>query len=760
MTESTSEIRKWQQSKSHKFRAIGLSIAIGLPFAFIASGRAQSQEPFYQSEQYSVSADRVVEGPYSAQAMSPTEIVSNYPVRRGSTEPKATWTLQADLSGYPEFRSGTPLLDAIYNLSLSEFAKDVSEEGTFDAGAQWPGAWTRDVSYSILLSLAAIDPQQAKATLLRKVKNDRIVQDTGTGGSWPVSTDRVCWAMAAWEIYLVTGERQWLQQSSVIVENSMRDDEQVVIDPVTGLAHGESSFMDWREQTYPRWMQPVDIYSSENLGTNAVYYRAYRVLAAMDRELGKPAQDWDAKADRIRSAMNERMWMKDRGLYGQYLYGRVWQTLSPRSDALGESLSVLFDIPSPAQQEEILRSQPLMPFGIPTVYPETPNIPPYHNRSVWPFVQAFWNLASAKQGNETALLYGLASMYRSTALFLTNKENFVADTGSPIGTEVNSDRQLWSVAGNLAMVYRVFFGMEFATDGLHLHPVIPEPLKGVRTLTNFHYRNAVLSFQVNGFGNRVRHVTMDGKATNAIVPTGLVGSHSIVIEMDERPQPTRPIHLVENTVAPETPSLNFSGGALSWEPVENATKYQLYKGGRPDTVTSSTAFTPTAGTELTQYQVAAVSETGVSSFLSVPVAVSGRPLVFPASTKGSDSFVTIEQTGKTGLSIAGSVPKPGDYSLSFRYANGSGPINTSNMCAVRTLFVDDKEIGPVVMPQRGSDMWDDWGMSDAQVVRLSAGTHRFELRLLRQDLNMNGEISRALVSSISLMPLNNGRPIR
>ena len=39
-------------------------------------------------------------------------------------------------------------------------------------------------------------------SLLRKVSpNGRIVQDTGTGGAYPCSTDRVVWAVATWEIY-------------------------------------------------------------------------------------------------------------------------------------------------------------------------------------------------------------------------------------------------------------------------------------------------------------------------------------------------------------------------------------------------------------------------------------------------------------------------------------------------------------------------------------------------------------------------------
>ena len=722
------------------------------------SGGTQTIKPFYQSAQYRVSTGGVSEGPYAARAISPAEIVSNYPMRIGGEALERRWALQTDLSKYPAFHSGDLLFDAVYNLSLEELTKDISNEGTFDAGAQWPGVWTRDVSYSTLLSLAAIDPETAKSSLLRKVKRERIVQDPGTGGSWPVSSDRVCWALAAWEIYLVNGDRQWLKQSAAIVENSIRDDEQVVIDPATGLARGESTFLDWREQTYPRWMQPADIYSSKNLGTNAVYYRVYRILAAMDRELGKPARDWDAKADRIRSSMNERMWMQGRGHYGQYLYGRIRQTLSPRSDALGEALSVLFDIPSAAQRKAIMNAQPLMPYGIPTVYPETPGVPPYHNQSVWPFVQAFWNLAAAKQDDEPALLYGLAAMYRHTALLLTNKENLVAGDGRPDGTAVNSDRQLWSVAGSLAMVYRVFFGMGFASDGLHLHPVIPEPLGGARTLSNFHCRSAVLSITVKGFGARVRRMTIDGKVAAPIVPPSLSGKHVIVIELESQPRPELPITLVQSKTAPETPIAQFSSGDLAWKAVSDAAGYQVYRNGKLWTSTAETdlQIEPSRGAD--QLQVAALDSDGVSSFLSEPLLAAGDTITFAAAPSAAEKhvppFVTLEQTGTTGVSISGEVPGGGHYAIAFGYANGSGPVNTSNRCAIRTLFIDGNRIGPVVLPQRGADQWNNWGLSNFQEIRLSAGKHVFELRLLPADLNMDGAINRARIQSVEIVRID------
>ena len=91
------------------------------------------------------------------------------------------------------------------------------------AGAKWDGVWTRDISYSILLALAAIEPQIARTSLLRKVERGRIIQDTGTGGSWPCSTDRMTWALAAWEIYLSTGDRDdWLAQSFEIIRRFRR----------------------------------------------------------------------------------------------------------------------------------------------------------------------------------------------------------------------------------------------------------------------------------------------------------------------------------------------------------------------------------------------------------------------------------------------------------------------------------------------------------------------------------------------------------
>jgi len=104
-------------------------------------------------------------------------------------------------------------------MSVEEMIKAVEPDSTFRTGKEWAGVWTRDISYSIILSMAHLQPEVAMKSLLRKVnKKKRIIQDTGTGGAYPCSTDRMIWATAAWEIYKATGDKDWLQQAYIIIK--------------------------------------------------------------------------------------------------------------------------------------------------------------------------------------------------------------------------------------------------------------------------------------------------------------------------------------------------------------------------------------------------------------------------------------------------------------------------------------------------------------------------------------------------------------
>src|SRR3979409_2663104 len=119
-------------------------------------------------------------------------------------------------------------------MALEEMMNAVEPDSTFRTGKLWAGVWTRDISYSIILSMAYLQPQVAKNSLLGKVNKDgRIIQDTGTGGAYPCSTDRMIWAVAAWEVYLATGDEIWLKKAYGIIKKSVDDDFYNAYDKVT-----------------------------------------------------------------------------------------------------------------------------------------------------------------------------------------------------------------------------------------------------------------------------------------------------------------------------------------------------------------------------------------------------------------------------------------------------------------------------------------------------------------------------------------------
>jgi glycogen debranching enzyme len=676
--------------------------------------------------------------------------------------------ISTDLSAYPQFSSPHLLLNALYNMSLEEALLNIREDSAFMAGENWEGVWTRDISYSIQLALAFTHPEIARNSLRKKVQNKRIIQDTGTGGSWPVSSDRTTWALAAWEIYVVTGDKDWLKEAYEIISNTTNDDLETVYNSSAGLFYGESSFLDWREQSYPRWMAPKDIYQSFSLGTNAVHYQTYRILAKMALELGKPIDQYHRIAEGVKRGINNMLWIEYKGHYGQYFYGGKYMQPSPRAEALGEALCVLFDVAQPDRQKQVISHTPVMAFGTPSIYPQIPDILPYHNNSVWPFVEAYWTWAAAKAGNSTAVEWGLASMYRQAALFLTNKENMVAGTGDYNGTVINSDRQLWSVAGSLATVYRVFFGMNFEEDRLVFDPFVPQPYSGKMELSNFKYREANLQVKIHGFGSKIKEIRLDGrKVAKASIPSTMKGKHTLEIMLANEPLPASKINYVNNHFSPETPEATLKEGIISWKPVANASFYRVFQNGLLMAETQGESINIKNIAEYAEYQIAAVDAQGYASFLSSPVFDVDEQNIITIHAENIDKKLEETHAGYSGkgylvldknfnkqLKFQVNIPEAGKYTIEARYANGNGPINTENKAAIRTLKVNGKAAGKIVMPQRGEQAWTDWGYSNWIKLELPKGESAFTLEFAEGDENMNLHINQAHLDSFRLIKLD------
>ena len=422
-----------------------------------------------------------------------------------------------ELPPNPNLQSNHIWFDALYALALQE-VRDASvnqisdgafnegkplpapEGGFFETGLFWNYVWTRDTSYAVDLGLGVLDPIRALNSLNFKLSERReggglqIIQDTGTGGSYPISTDRVVWSFGARTLLRqLQGEPRdnFARKAYEALKNTIEQDRQVIFESQAGLYRGEQSFLDWREQSYPQWVaeDPVQIGMSKALSTNACHLSALLLAASLAGELGEPEtkQKYSKWAEELRQAIRTHLYLPDKQLYSTFITTAFDFGPAHQYDLLGSSLAILLDIADETQAAQIVANYPHLPKGAPVIWPQQRDIPIYHNQAIWPFVTAYWLKAAKKVKNDAAVNLGVRSLIRGAALSLSNMENFDAVSGlvelqnqqakEPV---VNSPRQLWSVAGYLSMVHEVIFGLSWTDSGISVSPFITRELR--RTL--------------------------------------------------------------------------------------------------------------------------------------------------------------------------------------------------------------------------------------------------------------------------------------
>ena len=420
----------------------------------------------------------------------------------------------AESAGLPTVRSGSLAFDALFALAGAEMRQDsVSQirDGSynggkaiacdcFETGEQWHYVWTRDLSYAADLGLALLDPQRVRNSLEfklsplragvpRRVEGEQIVQDTGSGGSWPVSTDRVSWAFGAAQVLktLAPAERaRFARRALAALANTVENDRVAAFDKATGLYTGEQSFLDWREQSYAAWIvnDLAAMASAKALSTNVAHYQALRLAAQLagERHDTARARRYQGWAEALKRAINERLWLEDEGMYSSLTAGQFDGAPLHKFDWLGQNLAIVTGVASPERARRILARYPHGPMGAPVIYPQQQDVPVYHNRAIWPFVTAYGLKAAAMSGNVAVADAAYATLIRGAALNLSNMENLEWLSGQPLlrddahpelsGPVISSRRQLWSVGAYLGMVIGSVFGVSATGDGVHIAPFI------------------------------------------------------------------------------------------------------------------------------------------------------------------------------------------------------------------------------------------------------------------------------------------------
>ncbi|MBN6114181.1 Six-hairpin glycosidase-like protein [Xanthomonas bonasiae] len=620
--------------------------------------------------------------------------------------------------------TASPLFDALFALAQQELRDDQVDairDPAFDhgkpllcdcyqTGERWPYVWTRDVSYAADLALARLDPQRTRRSLRFKLSAMRgadalpglfVAQDTGSGGSWPVSSDRVVWFLAARHLL---DDAQFAADTRAALDATLTQDRAFAFDPRIGLYRGETSFLDWREQTYPAWTRNDVRFIAESfaLSTNVLHYQALRLGERLAREHGDTAvaARYAGWADALQQAIAQRFWREDRGTYVSYLGSAAHPVAYESYDLLGLSLAVLADVLPGERARQALARYPAVEAGSPVVWPQQRDVPIYHNRAIWPFVSAYALRAARHTDDSARIAFEVRSLLRGAALAGSNMENYEflsqaahVDDGPLSGPVVNSPRQLWSVAGYLAMVIEGVFGVE--DDGT-VAPKLPVGLVPMlfgerdEIALQLRERRIVLRRPAQVHGDLL--VAGDTRTHDGVTTVQLVAR-------DTASTPV-PLLAAADAFAPlAPPAPRVERDAQGWR-VAAAADAVLYVDGQRQPGAADGVRLPL------REDVQCLSLTRRDAHwesLHSPTVCIGDVV----RLRGPDDW-------------RWTAPRDGEYRLSLRYVNAHGPINTGVTAAVKQLQLQCGDAAPqrmpVVMPHSVGEQ-----ESTAAVFTLKAG---------------------------------------
>ncbi|OOG45638.1 Six-hairpin glycosidase-like protein [Rhodanobacter sp. C01] len=570
----------------------------------------------------------------------------------------------------------------------------------FETGLKWPYVWTRDLSYSIDLGLWRFDAARSRNGLQFKLSDVRapsappglyVMQDTGSGGSWPISTDRVVWFLGAQHLL---DDKAFAEDVYHALGNTLAQDRQYAFDAVFGLYRGETSFLDWREQTYPAWTanNVVAIGQSFALSTNVLHYQALQLAAtqADAHHDAKAASDYRAQAAALKTAINTHFWRADRGLYMSYIGGDG--TPYDTYDLLGIALAITSGVADGERARQTLANYPTWPAGSPVIWPERADQPIYHNRAIWPFVSAY-ALRAARVLNQPARIeHEIESVMRGAALYGSNMENYElltqgqhVDEGKLSGPVVNSPRQVWSVAAYFAVVTEGVFGL---TEDGRVEPKLPTTLVpmlfGQRTSITLELpdRHITLQLPAHVDGNLLVADRTDTHGTNTVVTLKAIHVQDPPLRNDA------PLYA---PAAPPAPAL--TADADGWHVQVDGNVMLYLNGQRHGSIDGNGQLAHQPG--LTCASATRIDAQGVESLHSPDTCV-------------GDVMKVVGNWPRMWAA-----PTTGGYRVSLDYANEHGPINTGVTAAVKMLVIrcegSDEQHLPIVMPHSTGVQRSTWG---------------------------------------------------
>ena len=424
--------------------------------------------------------------------------------------------------------------------------------GILAAGGDYGGEWTRDIAINSWNGVSLLMPKVAEKSLWSVTIN----KDTIGHQFW----DKILWAIAACNHFVVTGDKIFLKQAYLCSANTIKQLEQSTFDNKYGLFMGPSVFNDgiagYPEPIYEPGNYSSSVLDHKNslvikcLSTNCVYYGAYISLSKMSQFLNEDkdiTQMYLQKAETLKENILKNFYNKKNDTF-YYLIDQNGKAHTYQ-EGLGISFAVIFGIIQDDEAQKLIKNAVVSKYGITSITPDfqrySKDMPGRHNNLIWPMVNGFFARAAIATKNYNSFnheLFGLTHLALDEDKGDYNfREIYNPNTSKPDGGYQDWGEskqnfhwesckfQTWSATAYISMVLNGIFGMKFTEDSLLFSPYLPDEINSI-DLSDLSYRNSKLNISVVGVGNKVQSFTVDGIKQNYFsIPSNLKGNHSIKI---------------------------------------------------------------------------------------------------------------------------------------------------------------------------------------------------------------------------------------
>lgn len=221
-------------------------------------------------------------------------------------------------------------------------------EKCFVAGTFWNQFWVRDTSYSSLMGLYKLYPDELKNTFKELVlmNGDKGYPDQDPAsdfGRFPYQTDSVVWVIGAFELAKQTHDEEFRKYVYEVGKNMMVK-WKVAEDKRDGLIFGAPSFLDSWASFPKEWKgNPKVFLKNKFLSTNVLWLRFQEILLWEGKYFGDVSDtDFEKKSGDLRKKihnLNEKFINKAGGYYNYYIG-------STRYEGLGNALIQKFKLNS------------------------------------------------------------------------------------------------------------------------------------------------------------------------------------------------------------------------------------------------------------------------------------------------------------------------------------------------------------------------------------------------------------------------------